>query len=86
MARKRSQARVSSVGPLHFRLRHRLAEGDGRRLDRAAAVRADRQGLVGQEGLADRLQVVIPAAVQAVRVGRVAVEFDHLRSAGTPDA
>src|SRR5277367_4548498 len=61
---------------LHRRGRHRLAERDRRGLDEAAASVAKRGGLGALERKAQRRQLVALRAIEAVRVGRVAVQFD----------
>ena len=64
------------MGTAHGVFGHCLTEGDGRRLHRTPATAAHRQGPIGPEGLTNRIQFVVQAAVEAVGVGRVAVKFD----------
>src|SRR5207302_1422737 len=65
-------------GPPHRLDRHRLAEGDRRGLDPAAADAANGCGSVALEGGAQFGDLVAPPALEAVRVGRVAVQLDDL--------
>ena len=63
---------------LHLVLRHRLAEGDRRRLDRRSAERAGGRHGVPLERLLDRSKLVTGLAGDAFRIAAVAVELDHL--------
>ena len=74
------------LGAAHRRGRHRLAERDRRGLDEAAAVVADGGGLVALEGPTQRLELVASRAVEAMGVGRVAVQLDDLVRSGMPEA
>ena len=64
------------LGATHFGLRHGLAEGDGGGFDDTVAPAAMRQGAVALEGQADGVEFVAGPALQAVRIGRIAVDFD----------
>ena len=75
----RSQLQGLVLGARHLDLGHRLAERDRGGLHDAVALLADRQRALAQERLLDRLQLVALAAVEAARVGRVAVQLDDLR-------
>ena len=63
---------------LHLVLRHRLAEGNRRRLDRRAAERAGGWHGVPFERLLDWSKLVAGLAGDAFRIAAVAVELDHL--------
>src|SRR5690349_14417555 len=67
------------LGPCHGDPRHRLAEGNGRRLHQSLAFAADRQLALLEKSLLDRLQLMALAAIEAARVGGIAVKLDDLR-------
>ena len=85
---KRSHGHRLLLGARHRDLGHGLAEGDGGGLDDAAAGRQIGSSLVAREDLADRVELVAMAAVEAGRVGGVAVQLDDLvvGHAGAPGA
>jgi len=65
-------------GTAHRLDRHRLAKRDRRGLDPTTAVAAHRCGPVALEGAAQFGNLIPPRAIEAMRVGRVAVQFDDL--------
>ena len=75
----RSAASVSVSARPHRLDRHRLAEGNGRRLDPTAAGAAHRCRPVAFESDTQFSDLVPLRALETVRIGRVAVQFDHLR-------
>src|SRR5271165_4464805 len=66
------------LGAPHRLDRHRLAEGDRCSLDPAPAGAANRCRAVALEGATQFANLVPPRAIEAVRVGRVAVQLDDL--------
>ena len=79
IARKRSQPQRQLLGAPHRGLRHRLAERDRRGLDVAAAGGPRRRAAFrGVETLLDPRQLIARRAIEAGRVGGVAVQFDDV--------
>ena len=72
----RSQARVSTSARAHRLGRHRLAERDGRGLDETAAARCSAAQFVACEGCEHVRDLVARRAIEAMGVGRVAVQLD----------
>ena len=71
--------------PQHRAFGHGLAEADGRGLQQAATGAAVRHLVRRGEGGVDVVDLVAFAAIQAVRVGGVAVQLDD-RCSGMPEA